>query len=418
MKFISWNVNIRIMKKLSVSLSALLLIAGLVAACGESNAQAPTSQPSTDVVGPCSQQFLPTITTMTFPHTSSQSIYFISGVHLYALNAGNGALRWCLHAGRADSRLATIGNASFPVIGGPPPPSDGLSAMTVEHGSIYVCSMDSYTYAFNASSGALRWKHQTGFANTSAPTIHNGVVYVGSGTIYALNQQDGTEVWHYPTPDVVTSSPVIVNGVVYLGSYGERVYALDAVSGSRNWEYPTGGRVYVDPVAGNGIVFFGAGNDGPSLYAVNAQNGKLLWHNAMLVNSTLTLANGVLYVGTNNYLYALNAKDGTTRWRQPLMTSLKTLVVNDILYVVLDSGDMYALNANDGTQRWHTPLRSMHAGSTTMPLIIHDELYVGTVDLGSSSPSNAMLHALNTNTGVEDWHASLAWNISTIGVAA
>jgi|SRR5947209_19091271 len=116
-------------------------------------------------------------------------------------------------------------------------------------------------------------------------------------------------------------------------------------------------------------------------------------------------------------MYALNAKDGTVRWRQPIVTPLHPLVINDVIYVTSTSGAVYALNASDGTVRWRSPLNARRASASTVLLIARGELYVGTIDLGGSS-SRTMIHALNASNGVEDWHASVSWNVDTVGVAA
>ena len=404
-------------KGLSGTISALLLVISLLAACGTTTPPSTGSYSSSagTVVGKCSEQFWPvTKLTATAP-LSSQSVYFVSGVHLYAINASNGAMRWCIAATvNTDSSLANA--SSLLSMEGPPAPPDGFSSPTVSNRVIYVCSMNTYTYAFNSATGALRWKHNTSFANTSAPTVLDSTIYVGSGNIYALNARDGSQRWQFATPDVVTSSPVIVNGVLYAGSYGNHVYALDAVSGARRWQYDAGGRVYVDPVVAGGTVFFGSGDDGPTLYAVNAADGKLLWHSNMSVDSSLAVANGVLYIGSNNYLYALNPYNAAILWRRPLATQFNILIANGIIYAATDSAGMYALNAGDGTLLWHNALNPMHAGEITIPVLMKGELYVETIDEGIS-PSTAILHALNASTGVENWSDSVAWNISSIGVA-
>lgn len=395
---------------------AVLLAFSLLAACGTTD-QAPagfTDQGNGVVVGKCSQQFWPTTKLTATTPLSSRSVYFISGVHLYAVNAGNGSMRWCMSATvQSDSSLADV---AVPLLmKGPPAPPDGFSAPTVSNGVVYVCSANLYTYAFSGASGALLWKHNTGFANTSAPTVLSGTVYVGSGSIYALDMRNGAQRWQFATPDVVTSSPLIVNGVLYTGSYGDHVYALDVASGKPIWEYDTGGRVYVDPVVGDGAVFFGSGDDGPTLYAVNATTGKLLWSNNMSVDSSLAVANGVLYVGSNNYLYALNPSNGATLWRSPLATNFNLLVANGVIYAATDSNGMYALAASNGTLLWHNALNPMNAGQTTIPVLMDGELYVETIDEGIS-PSTAILHALNASSGHEDWYDTVSWNISSIGV--
>ena len=411
------------LKGLVVTMSALMLFASLLAACG--TLPQPSTGPQRILVGPCSQQSWPVTKRLTAVPSSSQSVYFIGGIHLYALDAGNGTLRWCryvAYADHADTRLSTRANAAA-LLGmeGPPALPDGFTGLTESLGTIYACALNSYTYAFQSASGALLWRHATGFDNTSAPAVVDGVVYVGSGSIYALNAQNGLERWHYPTPDVVTSSPVIVKDVLYAGSHGDRVYALNAATGVLRWQYNTGGRVYVDPIVAFGTVFFGAGDDGPTLYAVNAQDGKLLWHNAMpipAVPSSLAAANGMLFVGSRNFLYALHPRTGAILWRRPMATPFTPLIVNGVIYLASGSGGMYALNASDGTLRWHTPLNPLRAGLTTRPLLLKGEVYVETLDVGGS-PLTAIIHALNASTGAEDWNASIPDNIGgTIGIAA
>ncbi len=155
----------------------------------------------------------------------------------------------------------------------------------------------------------------------------------------------------------------------------------------------------------------------PTLYAVNAQTGKLIWSNGMRVDSSLAFVNGVLYVGSDNYLYALNPQNGATLWRRAVPTTFNTLIANGTLYAASSSGDMYAFHASDGAFLWHTTLNAMKAGETTTPVLMNGALYVETLDEGIS-PSQAILYKLNASDGSEDWNASVNWNVSTIGVAA
>ena len=295
-----------------ITLSFLLLTNALLACANLPQSGKVGSSYQGDRVGLCKAQSLPTLTTKTTSTSLLQSIYFISGVHLYALNAGNGALRWCMYASNSNSNQQLQGDISW--LSGPPPPPDGFTALTVNSSIIYATSLNGYTYSFNANSGAMLWHQNTGFANTSAPTAAGNMVYVGSSNIYALDAQNGRVRWQFPTPDVVTSSPVLVNGLLYLGSYGNRVYALDAVTGKKRWEYPTEGRVYVAPVIDQGSMYFGAGNDQVLLSALNTQNGQRLWSLSTPIdgNSSLLAAHGLLYVQINHSLFALNEHNGTT----------------------------------------------------------------------------------------------------------
>jgi outer membrane protein assembly factor BamB len=324
-----------------------------------------------------------------------------------------------MYATRASASLSTQANVAMSLFrNGPPPLPDGFTGLTVNNGSIYASSMNGYVYAFQASSGILLWKQNTGFANTSAPVVVDNTVYVGSGTIYALNATDGSVLWNYPTSDVGTSSPVIVNGVLYAGSNSDRVYALNAATGVLLWQYTTDGMVSVDPIVANGTVFFGSGDDGAALYAINAQNGKLLWHNSLLlVASSLAFSNNILYAGADNNLYGLSTHNGAILWHYQVSTPLNTLIAHGILYVASGSSGMNAFDTGNGERLWHNTLNPMHIGETTQPVLLGDEVYVATIDVGIS-PSTVFLHALNASTGVEDWSATVSWDISTIDVAA
>ena len=66
----------------------------------------------------------------------------------------------------------------------------------------YVGSYDQNLYALNAGDGTLKWKYTTGsYVYSLGPAVANGVVYFGSWdtNVYALNAGDGSlqvEVHH------------------------------------------------------------------------------------------------------------------------------------------------------------------------------------------------------------------------------
>ncbi len=370
-----------------------------------------------DVIKPCSQQFHPKTT---LQHTVSQAtaerLYFVSGVHLYALNAGTGALDWCLLISNAqshESQEAAVLGAFFPA---PPAPPDGLVGLAVQNNSVFVTTLNFSTYAFTADSGKMIWQHNTGFAN-GIPTISGDTIYVPSGSIYALSTQDGSARWSYPTQDVVTSMPVIVNDTLYTGSYGNAVYALDTASGKPRWIYHTNGRVYIAPSVDHGVVYAGIGDDGPRLFAIEAQSGKLLWHTSTLIDSMtqLVATDGLLYTSQNNSLVGLNPQNGDMVWSFNGIQGATLLANKHVLYATSDSGDLYAFETQSQALLWHKKLRTLAAGQATRLKLIGDELYVGFNDLGQNQ--FASIYALNTRTGSEDWSATVNWNVSTLDIA-
>ncbi len=111
-----------------------------------------------DVIKPCAQHFHPqTILKHTVTQAMAQRLYFLSGVHLYALNAGNGALDWCLLISNAQSRLsqeAALFGAFSPAA---PPPLDGLVGLAVQKNRVFVTTFNFSTYAFTADAGKMIW---------------------------------------------------------------------------------------------------------------------------------------------------------------------------------------------------------------------------------------------------------------------
>lgn len=393
-----------------------LLICLFISACGAQNYQGggPTQTNGKDVIKPCSQQFHPqTSLKHAATQVKGQHLYFLSGVHLYALNADNGSLQWCLLISNPlshESQETTILGAL------PPPPPDGLVGLAVQKDRVFVTTLTASTYAFTADTGKMLWQHNTGFAN-GIPTISGDTIYVPSGSIYALSTQDGKERWSYLTQDVVSSMPVIVNNTLYTGSYGNAIYALDTASGKTRWMYHTDGRVYVAPIVDRGVVYAGIGDDGPRLFAIDAQSGKLIWHTDTLIDSMtqLLVADGLLYTSQNNSLVGLNPHNGQVIWHYDGLHGATLLSNEHVLYATSDSGDLYAFDTKTQTLRWHQKLRTLGAGEVTRLKMIGNELFVGFNDVGQNQ--FASIHAINTQTGNEDWSTKVNWNVSTLDLA-
>lgn len=206
-------------------------------------------------------------------------------------------------------------------------------------------SVDNQVYALDAASGRVRWSFFTGGPVRLAPTVVAGRVYVGSddGYVYCLNASDGKVLWKQRGKD--KEQRVLGRG---------RMMSL--------WPIRTG--VVVD----KGIAYFGAGvfrHGGLTMAAVKAADGTTVWRNDkpsyrrnfspqgyLLVSTSIVfapggrttplgfdrssgqpvvemqrkgqtkggptgvdglLADGALFVGTQNDLYGLDENTGKVR---------------------------------------------------------------------------------------------------------
>lgn len=132
----------------------------------------------------------------------------------------------------------------------------------VVDGTMYITTAN-YTYALDAASCALRWKHM--YRYSPHPDydlkVNRGVAYMNTpegprlyrgandGRVYALDARTGQEVWNVLAGDVAKgetfpAAPVAWHGLVYIGNAGGdeygvtgRMMALDARTGALVWSF-------------------------------------------------------------------------------------------------------------------------------------------------------------------------------------
>ena len=402
----------------------LLLSVVLVSGCALVPGQTGVATSSiANVVKPCDRQFYPqTTVSRVVTQAAADSLYFVSGVHLFAVNAGNGALQWCLLISNVQSQLSQQGAVLEGRTLGPPAPLDGLEGLAVQNGRIFVTSANYFTYAFATASGKLIWQRNTGVFN-GIPAVSGTTVYIPSRAgMSALSTQDGSQRWSSTVANT-RWRPVIVNNTLYTG-LGDTVSAVDTATGKARWIYHAAGEdgvVYVAPIVDDGVVYTGIGSysDPPQVLALDAATGKLLWQTSMTVDSMaqLVVADGVLYTSGHDSLLGLNPRNGTVIWSSSGsgVHDAAFLASGDVLYTAVDSGDLYAFDTQTHKLIWHERLRALGAGEVSGMKLIGDELYVGFNDLGQNQ--FASIHAINTQTGSEDWSAKVNWNVSTLDLA-
>jgi outer membrane protein assembly factor BamB len=282
----------------------------------------------------------------------------------------------------------------------------GMASPVVANGIVYCSLFDNAATALNASTGATLWTFLK--ADDSFPlAVANGVAYVGGedGNTYALNASTGAKLWNFTPANAALSTFVVASsGVVYVGSNDNSVYALNASTGAKLWNFAVGGFPWSSAVA-NAVVYVGTGSrlgTGPgTVYALNANTGGLLWKYATggTVNSSPTVANGVVYIASNDgELFALNAGTGVKLWDFATGDSAGSspAVANGVVYVGSTNNNVYALNASTGARLW-----SFATGATvnSSPAVANGVVYFDTISAGN----NGELFALNASTGAALW---------------
>jgi outer membrane protein assembly factor BamB len=204
----------------------------------------------------------------------------------------------------------------------------------------------------------------------ASPLIMGDLVYAPSadGYLYALRLQDGGKAKEFKAEHSLWSTPVTDGENLIVASMDHHVYSLDPVTLQPVWESDDlGGPIVAAPaLSPEGILYtgiFGSKTEEPSrasrLIALDSANGKELWSVPMhgWVWSTPLLVDGVLYLGdTEGYFYAVDAQQGKLLWTYPQVEpAAKTsilgapAVIGDKVYFGNEAGVVTILNRADGT---------------------------------------------------------------------
>lgn len=266
---------------------------------------------------------------------------------------------------------------------------------TIHEGVLYIGSYDHCLYALNAKTGQLIWKYGTQAGICATACVAGEKVLFGSEDmlLYGVSQQGGRIIWSCPTDGRIRSSPLAIYGHIFFGSDDGYLYALHADSGRIIWRFRAGGPIRSRPALAGELVVFGC-EDG-QIYAVDMGSGELRWkqRTAQGVVSSPTLGDGMIYVGSRDWhLYALNARSGWPIWRFRTGNSVLStpLFANNRVYVGSVDGGVYAIDARNGRQVW----RYATEGQVTSSAAIgQDALYIGSIDthLYSLEMSNGKL---------------------------
>jgi outer membrane protein assembly factor BamB len=298
----------------------------------------------------------------------------------------------------------------------------------VANGVVYVSASGyrNYTYAFNASDGALRWRTSTDgrivgtpFQDYAVPLVRDGIVYNGT---YALHEQNGTVLWRRAVDTRWLSLQTLVNSTLYANTL-EGIYAINAQNGEVRWRYepdthmPIGGPLVVD----DHLLYVGTlgSVDHPEkscCFALDADTGRLQWEYSMGDSYVRALIhNENIYVSSRDWhLYALEKHNGSLLWKYKVVfpTAYTVTIVRNILYI---GGyyALYALSSADGTVLWHKDLERSSSSFYGTPSVVDGVVYLASIDESGRS----MLYALNASNGVEYWHNHYPSRIALLAVA-
>ena len=221
------------------------------------------------------------------PAISNGIVYIISNNDtwtddLYALDASTGESKWSV----------PLDFAGFP--------TDSV----ISNGIIYISEPSlSKILAISATTGKKEWEISGDLWDPTIPAVSNGLIFIGSiaqtsdavdmnnnpvlydKRLYAFDETTGNMKWRFTGGGFMQSSPVVSNGIVYSGGDDGNLYAIDAATGKEKWHYSLGGAVTTDPLPSNGVIYVGC--DDGDFIAIGNTRSPLTTTAATVVSTTL-----------------------------------------------------------------------------------------------------------------------------------
>lgn len=223
--------------------------------------------------------------------------------------------------------------------------------------------------------------------------------------------------WSKTVEQASPFQPVVAEGVLVTGTqkpmtnenvFDNRIVGFDVDTGQQLWERKKTGRtskvgVVGTPAIANGtVVYAGDAAIGP-VRALDLQTGAEQWvyeNSSARPDGPVTVADGTVYLVTDERLTAIDLQDGAERWQSSELgrvpwSNEPVAVSGRHAYVWTESGRLYSLERSTGEIDW-----SVQFGDGTPKTVTagSDRLFI----TDSTLPDNSLV-ALSLDDGSEMW---------------
>jgi outer membrane protein assembly factor BamB len=216
-----------------------------------------------------------------------------------------------------------------------------------------------------------------------------------------------TERWTAPVGWPTGGRPVVADGTVYVPT-ATRLHALDAATGEVHWrvgaDAPAEAPGYTSPAVHDGTAYVSV-DDGPSLLALDAEDGSERWRFAPgdggerripPIPTDVDRWRSLAAVTGANTVTLFDRERRTVRWSFDVFGRVTCLVARDpLVYVGTEGGEVYALYDGEGLWRRKLPgkITALATGDGS------GDVFAGTFGGGVFRLRTA------AHAGRTDWHA-------------
>jgi outer membrane protein assembly factor BamB len=281
------------------------------------------------------------------------------------------------------------------------------SSLAFDQGYLLFCDVTGKLYAVDANSGALSWERQMlSFSGTSfqqGVVVRHGTAYVCSGnTAAAVRILDGSILWNRqlsPFSNNTSASTVLYNNLLLSGTHWTSRYALNVENGELVWQQADKGLRNCEAApAFNGNLLYYPGFE--NLVVVDPKDGAIV--QSVTTSGSLSSASvpwvdeKLIVVGSSDRgIFAFSRDSLKQLWNFRTHAALtytvaytkdnqqsveaSPVVVHGSAYCGASDGYFYALDAQSGRFLW-----SYRAGAPILSAAIHHQGYLLFVDMAGN----------------------------------
>lgn len=252
------------------------------------------------------------------------------------------------------------------------------------------------------------WEYPVKGAVMSPPLVTESAIYFGSlgdveqAAFYSLAKETGKEIWVKQLSDGLSSSPIMVGNMVCFGADDGYFRCLDLEMGNTLWKFSPEQRSLDandcdqcalkinDPFFDGTAIYFGSHDH--NLYALDPQNGQLLW--SFFANGSVfespTVLNGIVYIGSEDgNIYAIDSESGEEFRRYPIPSKNAAGEESGVYSTpIVDAGTIYAVNGTlaavdmeTGDIKWQILGSSLYTNQIIgNPILFKDVIIVSTLE--------------------------------------
>jgi outer membrane protein assembly factor BamB len=243
-----------------------------------------------------------------------------------------------------------------------------------------------HVYAFEPTTGAVRWKYKVNDSGVASDIIRLGrnVYFVTLGNeLVCLGLDTGNVNWSfrssYTGSDtcLTCSSPAIGGDRVFFGGLDGFAYALDAQTGKLLWKRDLGAKVSTSAAINGRDLYLGT--DKRQLFRLNTESGEVLTETETQATpyGRLVLSSDSLFAFFGHQLGSFDLNLTKLHWSAEASndwTSARPYLWRDLV-LAGNRHELVALRSSDGARQWTHQFPETVRGIGTSA----DILYVGTL---------------------------------------